>query len=94
MEMRPSHRAALVRALPVFVCRGLFLCGVGEFPKRPSARPPMAEALGSSWQGAVRIRHIPIRNEGDGGLLLDLVRSGAGPGLEKVLDLVLCLFGR
>ena len=54
----------------------------------------MAEALGSSRQGAVRIRHIPIRNEGDGGLLLDLVRSGAGPGLEKVLDLVLCLFGR
>ena len=41
MEIRPRCRAALVRALPVFVCRRasrrLFFCGSGKFPKRPGA---------------------------------------------------------
>ena len=37
MQMRPRYRAALVRALPVFVCRILFLCGSGQFPERARA---------------------------------------------------------
>ena len=32
----------------------------------------MAEAINSSRQNAVRIRHIPIQNEGDGGLFAPL----------------------
>ena len=39
----------------------------------PSAQaPPMPEALDSNRQNAVRIRHIPIPNEGDGGLFASL----------------------
>ena len=37
MHMRPRYRAALVRALPIFVCRILFFCGSGQFPKHARA---------------------------------------------------------
>ena len=39
----------------------------------PSAQaPPMAEALDSNRQSAARTRHIPIHNEGGGGLFASL----------------------
>ena len=68
MEMRP------VRALPVFLYRGLFFCGSGKFPKRPGAPQwaPMAEARDNARDPCVRIRHIPIHNEGDGDLFAPL----------------------
>ena len=39
----------------------------------PSAQPPpMAEAVDSDPQNAIRIRHIPIQKEGGGGLFASL----------------------
>ena len=60
----------LVRALPVFVCRFPFFSGPGHYPKR--ARAPDGRGGRHQRRKSVRIRHIPIRNGGDGGLFAPL----------------------
>ena len=70
MKRRPRHRAALVRALPVFVCRNLFFCGAGKFPSAQAL--PIPEARDNTRGPSARIRHIPIHNEGNGCLFAPL----------------------
>ena len=54
----------------------------------PSAQaPPMAEARDNTRGHSVRIRHIPIHNEGDGGLFAPLSSLILGNVREKVSHL-------